>query len=474
VPDGPPPVKPTPDPLANLGRLMGQPPAGAPVLPDFVPDGGATGDPCKPTYRRKRLHDSLHLDDNYGLKSLFDSLHPCDANGNRWYDRLSLRGYTQFRFDRTVHQDASGATPFMTTDRGITGNAEDFTIRRARLVVSGDVSDYLYLYFQQEWGITAPGTQVPHFGQIRDLFGDVHLDKDKVHRLRIGLSKVPFGFDNMQSSQNRVPLDRSDALNSATVFVERDLGVFYYWTPVEKQKLFKDLVDGGLKGSGNYGIFALGIYNGQGLALLEQNRNLHSVARVTWPFVLLNGQVVEASVQGYTGEYVVEGAPIRALGVGPSITPAGTRQAGDQRGFRDQRVAGTFVWYPQPFGIQAEWSYGEGPALNNTQDAIVVRALNGGYVTIMYKYDTERCGIFTPYGRYQYFRGGYKGFANAPFGTHNEWNMGVEWQIRREMELTLEYSLVNGPNLNAIDRDGVRSYRNFDGGVLRAQFQVNY
>jgi hypothetical protein len=278
----------------------------------------------------------------------------------------------------------------------------------------------------------------------------------------------------LQSSSNRVPLDRSDAINSASVFVERDLGVFYYWTPVEKQQLLKDLVAGGLKGSGNYGIFGAGIYNGQGLSQLEQNRNLHMIARLTWPMQLPNGQVVETSIQGYTGEYVVDGAPIRRLGAGPSFTPAGTRQRGDQRGWRDQRIAATFVWYPQPFGVQAEWSYGEGPALNDDQSAVGVRALNGGYLTLMYKLDSPSYGIFTPYGRYQYFRGGYKGFANAPYGSRDEWDVGIEWQIRREMELTVEYAFVNGVNLNAFDRAGVRSYRNFDGGVLRTQFQVNY
>jgi hypothetical protein len=464
-------------PLAPTGPTPEQPPAkkdDASALPPPEPMHFYQQPQSRPRLRHKGLVDSLHRDDNYGLKSLFDSLHPQGDGGKKWYDKLGINGYSQFRFDRTVDQDPLGATPFMTTDRGITGNAEDFSIRRARLTLSGDVSEHLFLYFQQEFAITLPGTVNPHFGQIRDLYGDVYLDTTKVHRLRVGLSKIPYGWDNMQSSQNRVPLDRSDAVNSAANFVERDLGVFYYWTPVEKQKLLKELVSGGLKGSGNYGIFAFGVYNGQGLAFTEQNRNLYLISRLTWPVQLANGQVVEASIQGYTGEYVVEGAPIRPLGVGPSTIPSGTRQEGDQRGWRDQRVAATFVWYPQPFGIQAEWNYGEGPALNDAQTAVGVRALNGGYVTLMYKYDSERCGIFTPYARYQYFRGGYKAFANTPYGSRDEWNLGLEWQIRKEMELTLEYALVNGLNLNAIDRDGVRSYRNFDGGVLRAQFQINY
>jgi hypothetical protein len=312
------------------------------------------------------------------------------------------------------------------------------------------------------------------FAQLRDLYGDVYVDTDKVNRFRVGLSKVPFGFENMQSSQNRVPLDRTDAINTAVSPNERDLGVFYYWTPVEKQKLMKDLVDGGLKGSGNYGIFGLGVYNGQGGQLFEQNLNLSTVARVTWPFQLASGQVVEVSAQAYTGEYVVEGSPIRPLGFGSSFTPTGTRNAGERTGQLDQRIAGTFVWYPQPFGFQAEWNVGEGPGLNDAQTAVVRRPLTGGYAMMMYKFDTDQHGIFTPYGRYSFYKGGYRSIANAPYGSHDQWDIGIEWQLFKEMELTLEYSIINGVNLNAIDKADKVSYRNFDGGVLRVQCQFNY
>jgi hypothetical protein len=47
----------------------------------------------------------------------------------------------------------------------------------------------------------------------------------KEYRVRIGQSKVPYGFENLQSSQNRLSLDRNDALNSAVV--KRDLGAFF-------------------------------------------------------------------------------------------------------------------------------------------------------------------------------------------------------------------------------------------------------
>jgi hypothetical protein len=92
----------------------------------------------------------------------------------------------------------------------------------------------------------------------------------------------------------------------------------------------------------------------------------------------------------------------------------------------------------------------------------------------MYKVDTASCGIFIPYVRYQHYKGGYRSVANSPYGIHDQYDIGVEWQIRREMELVIEYSFVNGVSLVAIDQPGVTSYRNFEGTVLRAQFQINY
>jgi len=468
-----------PSQAQSLAPLLPIPEPSAPSteLPTLLPDAAADtkAAPAPTAEGAKVLSDSLHPDEDYGLKSLFDSLHPQDRGGKKWYEKLSLRGYSQFRFARTTDQDPGGAEPNLLADRSVNGVSENFSIRRNRLILFGDVSDHLYLYLQPDFAAVIPGSQTSlFFAQLRDLYGDVYLDRDKVHRLRVGLSKVPFGWENMQSSQNRIALDRTDAINTAVSPNERDLGVFYYWTPEEQQKLFKDLVDGGLRGSGNYGIFAFGVYNGQGGQLFEQNLDLHMVTRLTYPLQLESGQVVEASVQAYTGEYVVEGAPIRALGRGAAITPTGTRATNDQTGHRDQRVGTTVVYYPQPFGFQAEWNWGEGPGLNDAQTAVETRWLQGGYAMLMCKVDTCDHGIFTPYCRWQYYKGGYRSVANAPYGTHQQWDIGVEWQIRREMELVAEYSLVDGVNLNAINQAGVASYRNFDGGVFRLQFQLNY
>jgi len=407
---------------------------------------------------------------NFDLQTLYDSLsQPDDVKKLK---KLSIRGYTQIRFARTLGTDEGSAEPNLFGDRSINGNRENFSIRRARIVFSGDVSEHLFVYIQPDFASTPQGsTTSTFFTQLRDLYADVYVDKDKVNRFRVGLSKIPYGWENCQSSQNRIALDRTDAINSAVAPNERDLGVIYYWTPVEKQKLLSTLVNGGLKGSNNFGIFALGVYDGQGGSVPEANLNLHMVSRLTCPIQLANGQVIEGSIQGVRGDYVVSGTPIRPLGQGALITPKGT---GGTRGIMEQRVAGSFVVFPQPFGFQAEWQVGEGPGLNDVQTEVVSRSLYGGYLMTMYRHETECNGIFTPYCRYQQYNGGYRNIANAPFGHQRQLDIGVEWQIRKEMELVLEYSIVNVPNFSAATAAGSRSYRDFEGNVLRLQFQVNY
>ena len=407
----------------------------------------------------------------YDLQSLYDSLSVPQEGEKKWYEKLSIRGYTQFRYGRTL--DTQAGTPNLFGDRTINGNAENFLIRRARIILSGDLNEYVSLYFQPDFASTPQGgTNSIYFAQLRDLYADLHFDATKVHRIRVGLSKVPYGFENMQSSMNRVPLDRTDAINSGVASNERDLGAFYYWTPEEYQKLFATLMRGGLKGSGNYGVFAFGVYDGQGGSVSEANLNLHMVTRLTLPVQLGNGQIIEGSVQAYRGDYVVAGSAIRPLGIGAAgVVPTRT---GGTRGITEERIAGTFVWYPQPFGFQAEWQTGRGPGLNNAQTAVQSRHIDGGYIMGMYRHETSRHGIFTPYCRYQQYTGGYRNIANAPFGHQRQTDFGIEWQISKQMELVLEYSSINSPNFTALNTTGAVSYRDFEGSALRMQLQINY
>jgi hypothetical protein len=330
----------------------------------------------------------------------------------------------------------------------------------------------MYVYLQPDFAVTPPGsTDQTYFAQVRDWYADVYLDDDKVNRLRFGQSKVPYGWENLQSSSNRIALDRSDALNSA-LRNERDLGIFYYWTPQPAQDFFKYVLDEGLKGSGNYGVFGMGVYNGQGGSFLEQNENVHFVTRLTIPHKFDNGQCMEVGVQGYIGEYGVFGSAISPLGVGPAVTPTGTLTA--TREILDERIAGSFIWYPQPIGFQTEWNVGRGPGLNNEQTAVIERSLYGGYVQTMAKIDTPCRGTFFPYARWVLYEGGYKPERNAPFSHINEWEIGTEWQLNKQMEFTMAYLITDRTNTTAISAANQLSYGQFEGSVLRFQFQFNY
>jgi hypothetical protein len=389
----------------------------------------------------------------------------------KWFEKYTVRGYAQLRFNDVLDSDGRGAA-HLVGDSSV-GDRQSFLLRRVRLIIQGDVSEHVSLYFQPDFAASVPGSpDNAQYAQIRDMYADVHLDDLKELRFRIGQSKVPYGWENLQSSSNRLPLDRNDAMNSA-VRNERDLGIFFYWTPVEVQEFFKYVNDAGLKGSGNYGLFGVGVYNGQGGSLREQNDNLHTVARITLPFEYGNGRHAEVGMQGYVGQYAVLSAPISPLGVGAAVRPSGTLEANNEQGLQDERLAWTFVAYPEPIGFQAEWTVGNGPALNAAQTAVEVQSLSGGYAMVMARRKLRK-GELLPFARWNYFNGGYKTERNAPMSNIEEWELGLEWQFSKSLELATVYTLTDRTNTTALSSANTRSYQQFEGQLLRCQLQVTW
>lgn len=401
--------------------------------------------------RLKKLEDGIEKDKEAAKKKKEEDA----KKAKKWFEKYTIRGYAQFRINDVLEND--GPAPAHYVGDGSIGNNQSFLIRRARLIFQGDVSDHLSLYFQPDFASTPPGsTDGNQFAQIRDLYADIYLDDEKELRFRVGQSKVPYGWENLQSSSNRLPLDRNDALNSA-VRNERDLGVFMYWTPKDVQEIFDYINENNLKGSGNYGLAGFGVHNGQGGSFREQNDNLHTVARVTLPFWLNDCQIVEVGMQGYTGKYAV-------LSSGIAPPPANT---GTGTGIRDERLAWTFVYYPMPIGFQSEWTVGRGPSLNAARTSVDESHLYGGYAMMMYRQKLEK-GELIPFARWNYYEGGYKSERNAPRAHIEEWEFGTEWQFSKSLELVTMYTMTNRTNTSAIP------YEQFEGDLLRFQVQVNY
>lgn len=394
-------------------------------------------------------HDSVRAGSSFFLT---DTVKSSSANSARtpsqaWYQRLSLRGYAQVRYNGLFQTNRDLACA--QCDRSIGGNSGLF-LRRARVVLSGQVSDRVSVYIQPDFATEVSGTQ--NYVQLRDIYFDVAFDSSKTFRARVGLSKIPYGWENLQSSSNRIPFDRNDALNSA-LQNERDLGIMLYWTPSHIKQRFKMLVDSGLKGTGDYGIVGLAVFNGQGANKADANDNLHTALRVSYPFELNGGQYIEVGIQGFTGKYIM---PNRSAGL----------DAPDE--FMDTRGAVSFVLYPKPFGVQAEWNIGRGAEFSPSEGNTRVRSLNGGYVQTVYRIRSNS-QTFIPYVRAQKYDGGKKFELDGRSYRVRELEVGVEWLPMSPVELTAAYMISDRSFEDLMTPDNRQK-----GRLLRLQAQFNY
>lgn len=366
---------------------------------------------------------------------------------SRWYERIQLRGYADFRYNRLGETNSKLNCPGC--DASI-GDKQGFFMRRARLTFFGDVNDKVFIYIQPDYATNASasnGTQ-QNYLQIRDAYFDYHLTEDKEWRVRTGISKVVFGYETMQSSSNRTALDRSDAINSSAPN-ERDTGVTLMYAPTEIRKRFKELANATLKGTGDYGMVAIAAYNGQSLNRTEKNNDLHRAARLTYPFKLNNGQVIETSIQAYEGKY-------------------NTADQGLNKNFYDARQALSLIYYPMPFGFQTEYNVGMGPEYDPSQNKVRVKNLKGGYALINYVY-MDKNTRYQPYLRFQEYKGGYKLMNNAQMGRMREWEIGTEWQPHAAFEMTFAYALQDRMN-----QSNLTNRYHQKGNLIRLQAQFNY
>src|SRR6185295_14263172 len=230
------------------------------------------------------------------------------ATDRPWYDRLSIRGYAQFRYNRLLETNKLLKCP--TCDRSI-GDRGGFFLRRARLAITAQVNDRVSVSIQPDFASEVGGRE--NTLVLRHYYADIYLDSARTFRARVGQSEVPTGFEALQSSSRRLPLDRADAMESATPG-EQDLGVFFFWTsPVTKRRL-REIGTPRLKGTGDYGTVSIGAFNGQGGNRPEINNTPHVIARAAYPF-RVGSRYVEANAYAYTGTYTIATSQ-RATGVG--------------------------------------------------------------------------------------------------------------------------------------------------------------
>lgn len=376
------------------------------------------------------------------------------AGNPRWYERIRINGYTQFRY-------AAGATDSKFSIPLGDGNAgthpREFYFRRIRLVFQGQISERLAFFLQGAFeGDQA--IQNMFNKEIIDAYADYYLTKDKVHRLRFGQHRVPNSFDTYRSSTNRQELDRHESIQSGAPG-ERDLGIAYYWSPKIAQERFAQLA-AYHNGPGDYGVFGIMVYNGQGRNKAELNGDKHVGVRLAYPFELPNGRLLETGVMAFRGIFST------TPGSGAKCQSAVNKEGGCD--INDERIT-AYLWTPpQPWGILAEGTLGRNAKRNASNNMIEEASLRGGYVQGYYTWRYSDVGMLTPYVRYGEYYGGIKSISGAPDGQSRTWNFGLVWEPDTHWRFVTELMLKDGLNEKLVLNQAQDS---FDGSLLRFQAQ---
>jgi hypothetical protein len=365
----------------------------------------------------------------------------------RWYERLRMYGFIEIRYNR-LGQPKGDLISWLDGSVGKRlGDDEQFdaaepgglVLRRARLVVAGQISDRVSIYLQPDFASEVDG-ELGGFS-LRDAWGQYAFDSQKEWRLRVGLQRVPCSFDSWQSSRQRVAIDRADATASCMPN-NRDLAISLQYTPQIAQYRWKQMVDY-LYGAGDYGMINFTVFNGQGANQPERNSNKHFGLRLAYPFEFWGGRLFEAGLNAMTGQYSVDmGDPSNTSIKMFSLTEDKTFE---RRNFDDRRVNAYVYFPPQPFGFLAEYVRGEGP--ERGEDGIVrEKSFSGGYVQLQYLWKYSDIGTATFYGGWQKYNGGLKFATGAPDVKSQAWEFGVAWMPDPQWEVTLAYAFTKRTN----------------------------
>ena len=131
-------------------------------------------------------------------------------------------------------------------------------------------------------------------------------------------------------------------------------------------------------------------------------------------------------------------------------------------------MGASFILYPQPFGLQAEYNIGTGPEYDPATNTITDQKLQGGYVLASYMIKPGK-HVVIPFSRYYIYKGGKKHELDARSYDVKELEMGVEWQVNRNFEFVAMYTIS--------DRrfeDARKPINHQKGSLLRLQAQVNF
>jgi hypothetical protein len=332
-------------------------------------------------------------------RSAAEAAAPAKPPAKKWYDNVKVSGYAIARWQDYL--DDTEKSVDASTKLKI-GN--EFMVRQARTKFDFTPSARTRVEIESDWA--------DEKGHVKTAFIENAWGNAGIARSRFGLQKLPFGFEVAQSSGSRLPFEEN-YLTKRELGGDYDTGLAFYWTPRHDADLFA-AGKASAWAPGDYGTFAIGLFNGQGVAdnpwgstsTGDLNDNKHLIARYTRPFTWGRSNAYgEAGISYWTGSYY-------------SVK---------SKTSYDDNLLGLHAYLsPAPLGFQAEYFTGE------TEGA----DLSGWYAMGLWR--TSPDGTF--YTRYDKYDGLRKGAGNTPYDRHRT-AIGYAHQVDAKTRVTAEYDL---------------------------------
>ena len=282
-----------------------------------------------------------------------------------------MRGYTQFRFSGGGIR-ARAPSLEIPADRSVNEN-ESFVIRRGRFIMSGDVSEHLSAVCAGRFQCLDRRRRLLA-ADARSLCGrDIFDAKGKAFRVRLGQSKVPYGWVNLQSSQNRAPARASRRAELRRRRRTRPAARLLMWAPAGGAATLSAIWSvWGSKGSGDYGVGGgRRLYSRTGPESLgSERRSRTRCARVV--VSVQDWQAASSSSSACKATTANSSRRRRRITTGgATFTPTSPDETGTTR--RARRRDGRAATRSR-FGVEAEWTVGQRPRAESTTIAASIQA----------------------------------------------------------------------------------------------------
>ncbi len=273
-----------------------------------------------------------------------------------WFERLSLRGYTQLRVNEFLSGDdtaPAGRARLRSVHDGGISDRNNFTFRRVRVVLQGDIHERLFLYIQPDFAVNVSnqsGASRAETSRSCETLSPTCTSTTSAARSCGSASrKSPTAGKTCNRRRTASPSTgrtRSTARSRASAISAS--------RPTTRRGMYSASGTASPRAGRSCSAItapsASASITARPSTGSSRNKDLMVAGMATWPFELdalgpiFAGQVVEVGASAYRNRFQPE---IRAGGVSPVA-------------FDDRRVGLHAILYPQPFGLQAEWNWGRG------------------------------------------------------------------------------------------------------------------